>query len=288
MTDESGNVTERYAYDAYGVPTVFDGAGNELPGGSAENNRFMYTGREWDEDLSLYYYRARMYDPYSGRFCSRDPIGYEGSPWNLYEYVFGSPVKWVDPSGLRTGAPPRPGPRPGPRPRPGGPRGPHHPGPGTPGGPPIAPLGPLPPGTPPTVSPMPGTPEYREWHRKLWEDYWREKEREAKENLQPFSPLFPPPPKNPNCPGQRDDCRLFKETPPSTPGGCYSCKFICQGPSYLHGFAHIERFSKLPCMRSPTMVVPGYFNEADCEDSDPDDPLPVEGIYPPDPLYPLR
>jgi len=63
LTDESDAVTERYAYDAYGVPTVFDGAGNELPGGSAENNRFMYTGREWDADLALYYYRARMYDP---------------------------------------------------------------------------------------------------------------------------------------------------------------------------------------------------------------------------------
>jgi len=42
---------------------------------SAKNNRYMYTGREWDEDLGLYYFRARMYDPYSGRFCSRDPTG---------------------------------------------------------------------------------------------------------------------------------------------------------------------------------------------------------------------
>ena len=46
LTDESGNVTVRYAYDAYGVPTVFNAAGVELPGGSAENNRYMYTGRE--------------------------------------------------------------------------------------------------------------------------------------------------------------------------------------------------------------------------------------------------
>ena len=98
MTDESGNVTERYAYDAYGVPTIFDAAGVELTS-SAEKNRFMYTGREWDEDLSLYYYRARMYDPYSGRFCSRDPIGYRGGI-NLYEYVRSRPLVGTDPHGL--------------------------------------------------------------------------------------------------------------------------------------------------------------------------------------------
>ena len=32
--------------------------------------------------------------------CSRDPIGYEGSEWNLYEYVQGSPALLVDPSGM--------------------------------------------------------------------------------------------------------------------------------------------------------------------------------------------
>ena len=99
MTDESGNVTERYAYDAYGVPTILDAAGVERAS-STENNRFMYTGREWDEDLSLYYYRARMYDPYSGRFCSRDPIGFEGESMNLYQYVMSDPMKHTDPAGL--------------------------------------------------------------------------------------------------------------------------------------------------------------------------------------------
>lgn len=32
--------------------------------------------------------------------CSRDPIGYEGSPWNLYEYVAGGVVNHTDPEGL--------------------------------------------------------------------------------------------------------------------------------------------------------------------------------------------
>jgi len=40
-----------------------------------------------------------MYDSVSGRFVSRDPIGFQGSPWNLFEYVSSSPLQRTDPSG---------------------------------------------------------------------------------------------------------------------------------------------------------------------------------------------
>lgn len=40
-----------------------------------------------------------MYDPGLGRFCSRDPIGYVGSEWGLYEYVDSKPVDDMDPNG---------------------------------------------------------------------------------------------------------------------------------------------------------------------------------------------
>ena len=64
---------------------------------SAEYNRYLYTGREWDETLSLYHFRARMYDSESGRFCSRDPIGYVDGQ-NLYEAYFAP--DGLDPLGL--------------------------------------------------------------------------------------------------------------------------------------------------------------------------------------------
>jgi len=32
--------------------------------------------------------------------CSRDPIGYEGSEWNLFQYVGSMPTRFVDPTGL--------------------------------------------------------------------------------------------------------------------------------------------------------------------------------------------
>jgi len=100
MTNGGGTVVERYAYNAYGTPTIMDGSGTLLTT-SAENNRYLYTGRDWDEALDLYHYRARMYNAVAGRFCSRDPIAYRGSKWNLYEYVKSAPVRFLDPLGLQ-------------------------------------------------------------------------------------------------------------------------------------------------------------------------------------------
>lgn len=43
-----------------------------------------------------------MYDPFAGRFCSRDPIGFKGSRWSLYGYVNERPFNATDPSGMAT------------------------------------------------------------------------------------------------------------------------------------------------------------------------------------------
>ena len=64
-------------------------------------NPYTFTGRRYDPETGLYYYRARYYDPKLGRFISRDPIGFEGSKWNLYEYVDSNPTNMLDPTGLR-------------------------------------------------------------------------------------------------------------------------------------------------------------------------------------------
>ena len=66
----------------------------------------MYTGREWDETLNLYHYRARLYDSISGRFLGRDPIGFGGSRYGLYEWVSARALSAIDPSGLQAVAPP--------------------------------------------------------------------------------------------------------------------------------------------------------------------------------------
>ncbi len=51
---------------------------------------FLFTGEQRDSETSLYYLRARYYDPETGRFLARDPVtGFAGLPssQNPYAYV---------------------------------------------------------------------------------------------------------------------------------------------------------------------------------------------------------
>lgn len=91
LTDQRGAVVQSYDYDSFG---------NMRQHGGEVKQPYGYTGREWDKETGLYYYRARYYDPVAGRFISKDPIGFAGGDVNLYRYVQNNPVNWVDPSGL--------------------------------------------------------------------------------------------------------------------------------------------------------------------------------------------
>lgn len=116
LTDTNGTVAKAYAYDAYG--SILDSPGTV-------DQPYTYTGREFDSETGLYYYRARTYDSSSGRFLQKDPIlsptnqlmGEEGmffgrTTWllpayldetrmlNPYSAVFNSPLNFIDPEGL--------------------------------------------------------------------------------------------------------------------------------------------------------------------------------------------
>jgi RHS repeat-associated protein len=100
LSDSSGNVSERYAYTAYGQPTFLNASG-AVQTSSAASNRYTYTGREWDSTLGLYHFRARWMSGMTGRFLTRDPITYNGSDWNLYELFAAVPFVNMDPMGLK-------------------------------------------------------------------------------------------------------------------------------------------------------------------------------------------
>jgi RHS repeat-associated protein len=86
-TDALGEVTHEYRYNAYG----------EIEAGSAEGG-FSFTGREWDPECGLFYFRARYLDPKEGRFLSEDPIGLAGGT-NVNVFVRNRPTVLRDPSG---------------------------------------------------------------------------------------------------------------------------------------------------------------------------------------------
>jgi RHS repeat-associated protein len=91
LTNSSGNTVEVYEYDVYGRVGATD---------ASHPNRILFTGREYDKETGLYYYRARYYNPQIGRFLQTDPVGYAPG-MNLYRYCRNNPLKWTDPFGLR-------------------------------------------------------------------------------------------------------------------------------------------------------------------------------------------
>jgi RHS repeat-associated protein len=87
-TNASAQVVLTREYDPWGLP---------LQGGAVSG--FGFTGREWDAESQLHFYRARHYEPRLGRFISTDPIGLLGGI-NLQAYATNQPVNLIDPSGL--------------------------------------------------------------------------------------------------------------------------------------------------------------------------------------------
>jgi len=89
---ETGGFVQTYTYDAWG--NIVEQSGDV-------KNPYTYTGREYDPESGLYYYRARYYDSLTGRFLQRD---LDVRAWengeNLYLYVGDDPVNIVDPMGL--------------------------------------------------------------------------------------------------------------------------------------------------------------------------------------------
>jgi RHS repeat-associated protein len=107
ITTSAGAIAERYAYSAYGQPTILDPSGVALPT-SNFSIRTSYTGREWDATLGLHHFRARWMSSSAGRFLGRDPIGYEGSEWHFYEFLDSQSLVNSDAEGHST-APPQSG-----------------------------------------------------------------------------------------------------------------------------------------------------------------------------------
>ena len=110
LLNQSGITVWSATYDAFGRATVDPS--------STVSNSLRYPGQYEDAETGLYYNWMRYYDPATGRYATSDPIGLNGGI-NIYNYVDGNPVSFIDPKGLANSGPrPRqkkPAPRLGPR-----------------------------------------------------------------------------------------------------------------------------------------------------------------------------
>ena len=90
LSSGAGALAQTYTFDSFGNQTASSGS---------LTNPFQYTARESDPETGLYYYRARYYDPTSGRFLSEDPKKFSGG-LNFYTYAGNDSVGFRDPTGL--------------------------------------------------------------------------------------------------------------------------------------------------------------------------------------------
>jgi RHS repeat-associated protein len=91
VSNENGQLEDRYEYDAFGKPYQ----------GDLDNGMNLgYMGKPYDSNTGLYNYGYRDYKPEAARFTTVDPIR-DGSNW--FVYVNSDPINYLDMWGLKPG-----------------------------------------------------------------------------------------------------------------------------------------------------------------------------------------
>ncbi len=90
LTDNTGAVAWKAAYTPFG---------DAVTSIATVENPFRFPGQYFDPETGLHYNYFRYYNPQTGRYITPDPIGLEGGI-NLFAYVRGNPLRWIDPWGL--------------------------------------------------------------------------------------------------------------------------------------------------------------------------------------------
>lgn len=92
VTDAAGNVVKQVDYDSFGNILTDSNPTFTVP--------FGFAGGLHDRDINLVRFGYRDYDPETGRWTAKDPIGFAGGDVNLWGYVQNNPIDFTDPTGL--------------------------------------------------------------------------------------------------------------------------------------------------------------------------------------------
>jgi len=94
IEETAGEILQEHHYYPFGLE--MDGAWNNY---GLDDSRYRYNGKELVEDIGLYDYGARWYDPAVARWNAVDPLADQFAAHSPYNYVMGNPISLVDPDG---------------------------------------------------------------------------------------------------------------------------------------------------------------------------------------------
>ena len=92
VTDSTGNTVKQIEYDSFGNILTDSNPTFTVP--------FGFAGGLHDRDINLVRFGFRDYDPETGRWTAKDPIGFAGGDVNLWGYCLNDPVNLTDYIGL--------------------------------------------------------------------------------------------------------------------------------------------------------------------------------------------
>jgi RHS repeat-associated protein len=92
IANTSGSLIDHVSYEAFGTILT--------ESSPSDGDRFKFTAREWDAAVQLQANRARQLSLSTGRWTSRDPIGFDSGDSNHFRYVFNNSISNLDPLGL--------------------------------------------------------------------------------------------------------------------------------------------------------------------------------------------
>lgn len=102
VSDETGTVVERMAFDPWGKRRFVNGTPDVLDSIMGWNTDRGYTMHEHLDEMGVIHMNGRIYDPLIGRFMSADPFVQDAEnlqSYNRFTYVMNNPLVFTDPSG---------------------------------------------------------------------------------------------------------------------------------------------------------------------------------------------
>ncbi len=113
IAEKTGSLAgiKRHDYLPFGEEIMAGIGGRSAQQGYVSDNvRQQFTGQERDDETGLDYFNARYHSPTQGRFTSVDPLMASArttnpQTWNRYAYTMNNPLRYVDPTGLRSTLP---------------------------------------------------------------------------------------------------------------------------------------------------------------------------------------